>query len=152
MDSLLAELKLNVKNFKIFDLGLSDFQKVYDFQKNIFKKVNEATLDSAFIICQHYPVITVGRSSRKDDLLVSESELKTRNIEIIYTERGGGLTYHGPGQLLIYPILNLNYLKRDINFFLRWLEELAIFILNSLLASGSVVKRLPLSESPLKDG
>lgn len=116
--------------FKVFDLGLADFQKANQFQKEIFIEVRAGDVDSALIICQHYPVITKGRSSHKENILVSEEELKDKGISVYEIERGGDVTYHGPGQLCIYPIVNLNYFKKDVGWFLRSLEGVALNILS----------------------
>lgn len=116
--------------FKLYDLGLVDFQSSWDFQKNIFLKVRQGGLFSALILCQHKPVITLGRSSKGENILVQERRLKKLNIKIYEIERGGDVTYHGPGQLCIYPIVNLAHFKKDINWFLRSLESLLIEVLS----------------------
>lgn len=110
----------------IFDLGLVDFKEAWDFQKKTFNDVKRGKFTHAFILCQHSPVITLGRQARGKNILIPESELKNKGIEIYPVERGGDATYHGPGQLMLYPILNLNYFKRDIHIFLRNLEGIAM--------------------------
>ena len=115
--------------FEIFDLGLVDFKKSWNLQKEIFLKVKNGFLKSGLILCQHYPVITLGRSSNKKNILFPEEELKTRGIQIYEIGRGGDVTYHGPGQMIAYPIFNLNFFKKDIHFFLRYLEEIVIDLL-----------------------
>jgi len=122
--------------FKIFDLGLIDFKKAEQFQRETFKAVKNNFLKSALILCQHYPVITLGRQAKKLNIKASGDELKKRGIPLYETERGGDVTYHGPGQLVVYPILNLDYFKRDIHLFLRRLEELAIQVLSDFGISG----------------
>jgi lipoate-protein ligase B len=116
--------------FEVFDLGVVDYQKGWDFQKDIFAKVRSGSLKSALILCRHYPVITLGRSAKKDKSLISEAELKNRAIQIYSVERGGDITYHGPGQQLLYPIINLQYFKNDLHLFLRYLEDMAIDVLS----------------------
>ncbi len=131
MNNLLVSPTINFsKNLCVLDLGLVDFEEAYNLQKKIFLKVKENVHDPAFILCQHHPVITIGRQGIREDVLVGYRELIKRKIPIYNVERGGKVTYHGPGQLLIYPIINLNYFNRDIHLFLRWLEELIIKILN----------------------
>src|SRR3989338_7696183 len=124
---------------KIFDLGLISFKDGLDFQKNIFNEVKSGTLTHAFILCQHKPVITLGRLADKKNILISEAELQGKGIELYEVNRGGGVTYHGPGQLMLYPIINLTLTKRDIHLFLRNLEELAIGLFVDL---GLVTKRI----------
>lgn len=117
-------------DFKIFNLGLVDFKKAWQFQKEIFTEIKSHNIDSALIICRHYPVITIGRQGREENIRVSLSELKKRGIPMYEIERGGDVTYHGPGQLIAYPVFNLNFLKKDIHLFLRQLEGLAIDFLS----------------------
>jgi lipoate-protein ligase B len=83
-------------------------------------------LESALIICQHYPVVTLGRRASRENILLSDDQLRAQGIELHVVDRGGDVTYHGPGQLTAYPIFNLNLLRRDVHFFLRQLEEVAI--------------------------
>ncbi len=123
--------------FKILDLGLVDFQKAWDRQKEIFLAVKNHQLSSALIICQHHQVITSGRAADKNNILASAQELKSKGIEIYEVERGGDVTYHGPGQIIAYPIFNLNYFKKDIHFFLRCLEGVVIDLLSGLGIQGS---------------
>jgi len=116
--------------FEVLDLGLLDFEKAWFFQKEVFKAVKHDYLKTALILCQHYPIITLGRSAKKENIRVSPEELKKRGIQIHEIERGGDVTYHGPGQLIAYPVFNLNYLKKDIHLFLRQLEETIICFLS----------------------
>ena len=100
---------------EIFDLGLIDFSRAWSFQKEIFNRVKSGQLKSALILCSHYPVITLGRTANRKNILASEQTLKSKGIPLYEIERGGDVTYHGPGQLSVYPIFNLNYFKRDIH-------------------------------------
>jgi lipoate-protein ligase B len=115
--------------FRVFDLGLVDFQSAWDFQKKVFSEVRDGSLPSGLILCQHHPVLTLGRAANPKNILLSERELKLKGIAIYKIERGGEVTYHGPGQLSVYPIFNLSYFKKDIHFFLRYLEEVTINLL-----------------------
>ncbi|MGA2775110.1 MAG: lipoyl(octanoyl) transferase LipB [Candidatus Omnitrophota bacterium] len=111
---------------KFFDLGLTDYTTSHDFQKQLLNKVKDNEIEHALISCRHYPVITLGRQAKLENLLVSEKELEKNEIKLIKVERGGDITYHGPGQLTIYPIFNLSLLKKDIHFFMRNLERVTI--------------------------
>jgi len=122
--------------FKIFDLGAVDFQKAWDFQKEIFQKVKNDYFKAALILCQHYPVITIGRLGKKENIKASLDELKNRSIPIYEIERGGDITYHGPGQLIAYPVFNLHYLRKDIHLFLRKLEDVVIGFLSDFGIEG----------------
>lgn len=116
--------------FKIFDLKLVDFKEAQDVQKEVFRQIKNGSFVSGIIICQHHPVITLRRDEQRKNILVSEQELKAQGIPVHQIQRGGDVTYHGPGQLNIYPIFNLHYLKKDIHLFLRYLEGLLINLLS----------------------
>ena len=116
--------------FELFNLGLIEYLKAGDFQKEIFIRVKERSLGSALIICRHYPVITLGRRANAANILASPQELTKSSIQVRRIERGGDVTYHGPGQLIAWPVFNLQYLKKDIHWFLRGLEEVIIGLLS----------------------
>jgi len=122
--------------FKIFDLGLIEFKKAWNFQQEVFQDVKNSRFKSALILCQHYPVITLGRSGSHENILISENDLMAHEIEVFKVERGGDVTYHGPGQLTVYPIVDLNYFKKDIRWFLRKLEEIIAACLSDFGIKG----------------
>lgn len=124
---------------KVFDLGLISFKEGLDFQNKIFNQVKSGALSHAFILCQHKPVITLGRQASRNNIFIPEAELENKGIELYETNRGGDVTYHGPGQLMLYPIINLTLTKRDIRLFLRNLEETAIELFADL---GLYTKRI----------
>jgi len=122
--------------FEIFDSGLVDFKRAWQFQKEVFEAVKNVNPKSALILCQHYPVITQGRRPQKENIRISEDELKKRGIEVYAIERAGDVTYHGPGQINAYPIFNLAFFKKDIHLFLRQLEEVVIDLLSDFGIKG----------------
>lgn len=122
--------------FKVFDLGLVDFKKGLDFQKEVFARVRHGCFKGALILCRHYPVITVGRTGKRENIKIADSELKARGIPVYQIERGGDVTYHGPGQLVAYPVFNLEYLGKDIHLFLRGLEKVVIDFLSDYGITG----------------
>jgi len=115
--------------FEVFNLGLIDYKTAWDFQKETFLNVKNAKLDAGLILCRHYPVITLGRLTKRDNILIPEGELKNKGLSVYSIERGGDVTYHGPGQVTVYPVFNLQHFKKDIHWFLRKLEDAAINLL-----------------------
>lgn len=113
----------------IFDLGLIDYKRALRYQKDMFLEAKNGTFKSALIICRHFPVITLGRRAYNGNILVGQEELRERDIQVFGIERGGDVTYHGPGQIVVYPIVNLNFLKKDVHWFLRRLENMIIDLL-----------------------
>ncbi|OGX44260.1 MAG: lipoyl(octanoyl) transferase [Omnitrophica WOR_2 bacterium RIFCSPLOWO2_12_FULL_51_8] len=126
--------------FEVFDLGLVAYKEAWDFQKEIFAKVKSGSIESALILCRHFPVITLGRLADERNILSDSRQLNLRQIEIYRTERGGDISYHGPGQLIAYPVFNLSYLKKDIHWFLRYLERIIITFLSDC---GAAAKARP---------
>ncbi|MCK9602882.1 MAG: lipoyl(octanoyl) transferase LipB [Candidatus Omnitrophica bacterium] len=128
--------------FKTLDLGLVDFQEAQDAQKKIFLDVKSGALKSTLILCRHHPVITLGRQADKKNILISPKELKKREIPVYEIERGGNITYHGPGQIIAYPIFDLNYFKKDIHLFLRSLEKVAISLFTDFRVKAAALPGL----------
>lgn len=84
------------------------------------------TASDTLIVCSHPPVITIGRSGSIDNLLISAEQLRAEGIELFEIERGGDITYHGPEQVILYPIINLAIKRRDVGWYMRTLEEVVI--------------------------
>ncbi|RPI72261.1 MAG: lipoyl(octanoyl) transferase LipB [Desulfobacteraceae bacterium] len=113
----------------ILDLGLIDYTAAHDLQlKIVAAKKTGCLRPNVFLLLEHPPVFTLGRRGGKDHLKVPERFLSTRNIPLVHIERGGDITYHGPGQLIIYPILNLKNGPWRVVAFVEALEELMIRI------------------------
>lgn len=111
------------------DLGLIDYSAARDLQLKIVEAKKTGLLDhDVFLILEHAPVFTLGLRGGKDHLKVPEAFLASRNIPLVHIERGGNITYHGPGQLLIYPIVNLRTGRRRVVSFVEALEELMLRI------------------------
>ena len=107
----------------VIDLGITDFREVYKFQVDLVKKVSQGVSDDTLVITEHRPVITIGRIGSRDNILVSKEYLSSCGIEVFDIDRGGDVTYHGPGQIIAYPIFKLVDESRDIHGFLHFLEE-----------------------------
>lgn len=112
--------------FKVFDLGLISFAEARQKQEEIFLRVKNKQIPSALLFCRHYPVITLGRQADANDILATRRQLSAKGVQVLRTERGGAVTYHGPGQLTVYPIFDLHFLKKDLHWFLRKIEGVLI--------------------------
>ncbi len=131
------------------DLGIIDYQEAYLIQKRHVEDVLKGE-PQTILLCEHSTVLTMGRMARKDHILVSEDKILRQGIQIHWIDRGGDITLHSPGQLVIYPILNLNFSRRDLHDYLRKLEEVAIDLLKRF---GIVANRFsPASSEAAKTG
>lgn len=99
------------------------------FQERAFEKVSAGEADGILLLLEHKPVFTVGRSGGRENLLVDERVLEAYGIELYETNRGGNITYHGPGQIVAYPIFNLSKWKKDLPWYVSCLEEVVIQVL-----------------------
>ena len=114
------------KSLYRIDLGRTNFKETWDLQKKLVDlRVNDKIPDT-ILITEHEPVITMGRGTSVKNLLVSREELAKRGVEVHQIERGGDITYHGPGQIVVYPIIDLDSRGRDLHAYLRDLEEVVI--------------------------
>ncbi|MBF0467367.1 MAG: lipoyl(octanoyl) transferase LipB [Desulfamplus sp.] len=109
------------------DLNLVDYIKAFELQKKIVSdRINGDIEHDVILILEHPAVFTLGKRGGRENLVVSEEFLKSRNIAIIQTGRGGNITYHGPGQIVLYPIVNLERRKTGVSDFVNALEEVMI--------------------------
>ena len=131
------------KEVKILKLGHIDYKKAWDKQEKIFKKIIDTKIDNRknnkleqtenyILTCSHPHVYTLGRSGDEDNLLIDKNFIKKENLSFYKINRGGDITYHGPGQIVIYPILDLENFFTDIHKYLRFLEESVILTLKEL--------------------
>ena len=111
--------------YNILDLGKSHYNDAWELQKKLQSQRISGQIDDQLLLVEHFPVYTLGKNTPKEHLLTKESD----NISIIQTDRGGDITFHGPGQLVGYPILDLNQYKRSITWYMRELEQLIIDVL-----------------------
>jgi lipoyl(octanoyl) transferase len=115
-----------VKSCQIVDLGLIAYANACTLQKRMVAARKADAVGDVLLLCEHPPVITQGRNGKHEHLLVSENVLRQRNVEFYETSRGGDVTYHGPGQLVGYPILQLGAIRKDVVWYVRMLEEVMI--------------------------
>ncbi|UCC80041.1 MAG: lipoyl(octanoyl) transferase LipB [Candidatus Zixiibacteriota bacterium] len=118
-----------LKKLVSVDLGRTDYKTAWDLQKKLVELRQKEEIPDVLLFTEHNPVITMGRASSAGNLLCSPEELKKKNIELFEIERGGDVTFHGLGQLVIYPILDLNEHGRDLHRYLRNLEKTIIDVL-----------------------
>lgn len=115
-----------MKNCHIIDLGLLGYAEAYALQKRIVAARKSGAIEDVLLLCEHRPVVTQGRNGKREHLLVSEPLLRQKNVEFFETSRGGDVTFHGPGQIVGYPILNLSAIRKDVVWYVRMLEEVMI--------------------------
>ncbi|MFQ5723941.1 MAG: lipoyl(octanoyl) transferase LipB [Terriglobia bacterium] len=110
----------------VVDWGLVPYARACAWQKDLVGQRRAGEIPNLLILCQHPPVITLGRSAQREHLRLPEGELARRGVEVQESDRGGDVTFHGPGQLVGYPILDLSTLKKDVVWYLRALEEVLL--------------------------
>jgi lipoyl(octanoyl) transferase len=115
-----------VKSCLVVNLGLIGYTEAYALQRGVVAARKAGTIENVLLLCEHPHVITQGRNGKREHLLVSEQLLRQKNVEFRETSRGGDITYHGPGQLVGYPILQLGDIRKDVVWYVRMLEETMI--------------------------
>ncbi|MBU2020443.1 MAG: lipoyl(octanoyl) transferase LipB [Bacteroidetes bacterium] len=157
-------MSINV-NFR--DLGSIDYQEAWDLQEDIFAETIRRKIafrkgekvektENTVLFCEHPHVYTLGKSGHPENLLLDEKALKEVEATYYKINRGGDITYHGPGQLVVYPILDLDYFFTDIHKYLRFLEEAVILTLADFGIKGERYEGLtgvwidPSGENPRK--
>jgi len=117
---------------EIIDLGLTDYRQTLELQKELWQKRYNKEIVNTVLLVEHLPVITLGIRAEKNKFLVSKEQLKEKNVDVVEIRRGGGATAHNPGQLVLYPILNLNELNLGISDYVHKLEDVTIKLLKEL--------------------
>ena len=110
----------------VVDLGLMAYQPAFDLQRRLVAARKCEAVPDVLLLCEHPHVITLGRNGRQEHLLASAQLLRQMGVEFHASDRGGDITYHGPGQIVGYPILNLAAIRRDVAWYVRQLEEAMI--------------------------
>ncbi|PKL83843.1 MAG: lipoyl(octanoyl) transferase [Ignavibacteriae bacterium HGW-Ignavibacteriae-3] len=114
------------RTFDYCDLGMIDYKYAWDLQKEIFELRRRNEIDDTLFLLEHPHTFTLGKVADKENLVSSEEQLKERGVSVYDIDRGGDITYHGPGQIVGYPIINLSHWKEDTHLYLRGLEEIII--------------------------
>jgi len=135
----------NSRKIIIKNLGLIEYQEAWDYQENLFKQLMDAKLAGVptpnyLLFCEHPHVYTLGKSGSINNLLINNRQLQEKNVNFVKTNRGGDITYHGPGQIVGYPILNLENFGLGIRDYVGFLEESIIKVLADFDLKG---ERLP---------
>ena len=99
---------------RLLDLGLRPYREVWELQHRLHERVREGRDPDTWIVVEHPPVVTLGRQAKRENLLFSEDALAHRDIDLVKIERGGDVTYHGPGQLVVYPIRRLQRFREVV--------------------------------------
>jgi lipoyl(octanoyl) transferase len=131
-----------LKTLEIIESGITDYHKTWEFQKELFDQVVDDRSINYLILTEHNPVITIGKTGSIKNLLTEPAHLKSIGIKIVEIDRGGDITFHGPGQLVGYPILDLSQFKKDIHWYLRNLEEVIIKTLGDFNIEGERIPAL----------
>ena len=121
---------------------MTPYRRIWDLQKKLFKKVSAQRNQNYLIFTEHEPVLTIGKSGDPKNLVANADILKLQNISLIEIDRGGDITYHGPGQIVGYPILDLSQFREDIGWYLRCLEEVNILSLRDFGITGTRIPGL----------
>ena len=129
------------RGFLMCDLGLRGYAEALSFQRAVAAARIDRRIDrDVLLLVEHPPVITLGRSTKEGNLLASSKALEARGVELFEVERGGDITFHGPGQLVGYPIVDLTGHKQDLHWYLRQVEEVMI---RAVAPFGIVAERNP---------
>ncbi len=135
--------KNNFQKVIFHNLGFGDYKEIWDFQEKLFnealqkKEKNDPGLLHHLIFCEHPHVYTLGKSGDKKNLLIDYIQMQAKNAQFYHINRGGDITYHGPGQLVGYPILSLNHLNIGLKEYIHKLEEVIIRSIDYYKIKGS---------------
>jgi len=119
-----------------YQAGTIEYNKAYHLQKEIRRRIINGEQEDTLLLLEHPPVITIGKSGKSENVLVSEAELSRGGISLFFTDRGGDVTYHGPGQVVAYPILDLSKRDKNAHKYVDELEEVIIRTLNDFSITG----------------
>ena len=111
---------------EILDVGRASYEPVWRLQHELVRRRKAGTVGDVLVLVEHEPVITLGRSADESNITASPDRLRRLGVEVRRVERGGDVTYHGPGQLVGYPILDLRRHRKDVRWYVRSLEEVLI--------------------------
>jgi lipoate-protein ligase B len=141
-----SDMRKNVENFvglSILDRGLMDYSAALELQLELVEKRISDEIGNVVLLVEHPPVITLGARGDENILLVGEEQLKADGFEVAHVRRGGGVTAHNPGQIVMYPIVNLSSVNMDIGEYIGALESLGIELLEGMSVTATRKKGAP---------
>ena len=115
-------IKIQTDQILVQNIGRKSYKAVWDLQKEMQQQRINGNIEDTLILVEHDPVYTLGKNANEDHLLQSRDE----SIDVFNIERGGDITFHGPGQLVVYPILDLSNYKKSVSWYMRTLEQVLI--------------------------
>ena len=113
----------------VVKLGLIDYQSAYDLQLKILKLSQQEVIGNVLLLLEHPPVLTLGINGKDNNVLINVDVLGKMGVSVFRSNRGGDVTYHGPGQVVAYPIINLRQVAKSVKEYVRLLEETSIRLL-----------------------
>jgi lipoyl(octanoyl) transferase len=129
-----------MKTVDVHLLGRTPYRECWDLQRTLVDQRARSVCGDRLLLTEHDPVYTFGTGSDTNHLLASPEELNSLAADVVHTDRGGDVTFHGPGQLVVYPILDLTHYRPDLHWYLRQLEEV---VLRTLKVFGISAGRMP---------
>ena len=122
---------------RVLRLGTIDYGEAYRLQIRLCQQRAAQEIPDTLLLLQHPPTITVGKSGKLDSVLVGNEELDRQGVSLFFTDRGGDATYHGPGQLVVYPVVDLRQRNRDVHAYVHDLEEVILRTLAGFGVNGN---------------
>lgn len=127
---MLMEKQFIYRDLQYKDLGLMDYAQAWDMQKSLMEERKQNIISDTLLLLEHPNTYTLGKVADKNNLISSEEYLKKNQISVFEIDRGGDITYHGPGQVVGYPIIDLANWRKDTHVYLRTLEQVIIDVCN----------------------
>ena len=143
VNKVLETTKIDKSQLQIHDYGLGEYRQILQLQHELTEKRRRDEIPNTCLIVEHPPVITLGARQSFNKLLIRREELEKKQIDVVEIRRGGGTTAHNPGQVVLYPIMNLQNLRLGISEYIRHLEVISTELLKGLGVDGTTRKGLP---------
>ena len=135
----ILEDKIRRGQLQIRDCGVEEFRRMLELQHKLVEQRRQNQIGDTVLIVEHQPVITLGARQSANKLLIERDELTAKGVDVVEIRRGGGATAHNPGQIVFYPILNLQELRLDINEYIRTIEQIGIELLEQFGVKSDLI-------------